>query len=84
MRRSLAIALVSLSAAARAAIASAPPEVAVTTCGQIIPDGTLGYLTGNLDCTGFTDSAAPVYGEARWAPRCSSAARASSISAASR
>lgn len=35
------------------------PEVAVTTCGQIVPKKTLGYLTGDLDCTGY-DGGDPV------------------------
>lgn len=30
-----------------------PPTVAVTTCGQEVPRGTIGYLTGDLDCSGF-------------------------------
>jgi len=49
-----AIALL-LIAFARSTQAAPPlPEVAVTTCGQIVPPKTLGYLTGDLDCTGFT------------------------------
>ena len=64
MRRSTALALLILSATVRAAIAGAPPEVAVTTCGQIIPNRTIGYLTGNLDCTGFTGTSGHVYGQA--------------------
>lgn len=66
MRRSLAIALLILCSVC-VATAGPPPEVAVTTCGQIIPNGTLGYLTGNLDCTGFTANAGHVYGEAEGA-----------------
>lgn len=34
--------------------ASPLSEVAVTTCGQILPPRTLGYLTGDLDCSGWT------------------------------
>jgi len=30
------------------------PQVEVTTCGQVVPDRTLGYLSADLDCTGFT------------------------------
>lgn len=34
--------------------AAAPVPVAVTACGQEVPRGAVGYLTGDLDCTGFT------------------------------
>lgn len=47
----LTLALASITASARAA--GPLPEVAVTTCGQIVPKRTLGYLTGDLDCTGY-------------------------------
>lgn len=33
--------------------AAAPAPVAVTACGQEVPRGTVGYLVGDLDCTGF-------------------------------
>ena len=47
--------LLGLATLAPSAQAAPPlPEVAVTTCGQVVPKKTLGYLTGNLDCTGFT------------------------------
>lgn len=45
----LALALLTPSAHAAGPL----PEVAVTTCGQIVPRKTLGYLTGDLDCTGY-------------------------------
>lgn len=45
----LALALLTPSAHAAGPL----PEVAVTTCGQIVPKKTLGYLTGDLDCTGY-------------------------------
>ena len=45
----LALALLTASAHAAGPL----PEVAVTTCGQIVPKRTLGYLTGDLDCTGY-------------------------------
>jgi hypothetical protein len=34
--------------------AAAPDDIEITTCGQVIPKKTLGFLTANLDCTGFT------------------------------
>lgn len=46
----LALALLTPSAHAAGPL----PQVAVTTCGQIVPPRTLGYLTGDLDCSGFT------------------------------
>ncbi len=36
------------------------PEVAVTTCGQVVPPRTLGYLSSDLDCTGFEGGPANV------------------------
>lgn len=47
----MTLALALLTPAAHAA--GPLPEVAVTTCGQIVPKKTLGYLTGDLDCTGY-------------------------------
>jgi hypothetical protein len=38
--------------------AAAPQLVAVTTCGQLVPRGATGYLTGNLDCTATPDAPA--------------------------
>lgn len=32
---------------------AAPPPVEVTTCGQAVPRNTVGYLTADLDCTGY-------------------------------
>jgi hypothetical protein len=42
-----------LTAMAAAAPVWARPSVEVTTCGQQVPNGTVGYLTADLDCTGF-------------------------------
>lgn len=50
LRAALVVCAFSLIATAEAA----PPPVAVTACGQEVPRGTVGYLTGDLDCTGFT------------------------------
>lgn len=50
--RAAALAVCAFSLIATADAAS--PPVAVTTCGQEVPRGTVGYLTGDLDCTGFT------------------------------
>jgi hypothetical protein len=36
-------------------------EIAVTTCGQVILEQE-GFLTGNLDCTGFGDDALVILG----------------------
>jgi hypothetical protein len=56
---------VSAAVLAPTAHAASPlPEVEVTTCGQVIPKKTLGYLTADLDCTGFTGAPAdidPIY-----------------------
>lgn len=38
--------------------AASPPPVAVTACGQAVPRRTVGYLTGDLDCTGPQSGAA--------------------------
>ncbi len=44
-----------LAACAVGAQAAGPlPQVTVTTCGQIVPKKTLGYLTGDLDCSAWT------------------------------
>ena len=40
---------------------AAPAQVAVTTCGQIVPDRTVGYLTGDLDCSGYTAGSPDLY-----------------------
>ena len=48
----LAILLVLLTMAA-AGPAAAKPMLAVTTCGQQVPNGNVGYLTGDLDCNGL-------------------------------
>ena len=55
MLRAPVLALFALVLLAGPAVA-APPDVAVTTCGQVVPPRTLGYLTGDLDCTGYQDS----------------------------
>jgi len=34
--------------------ANAQEFVEVNACGQIVPNGAVGYLSANLDCTGFT------------------------------
>jgi hypothetical protein len=57
MSRALAsTAVLCLILLAPASHAAPPPplDVEVTTCGQVIPDKTLGYLSADLDCTGFT------------------------------
>jgi hypothetical protein len=51
MRTLAALLLASLASAAPA---SAKTMVAVTTCGQVVPKGAIGYLTGDLVCNGFT------------------------------
>ena len=33
---------------------AAPPMVPITACGDVVPRHAIGYLTGDLDCTGFT------------------------------
>jgi hypothetical protein len=54
-RTTTALLTLVLAVSAGIADAAAPlPEVAVTTCGQIVPMKTLGYLTGDLDCSGYT------------------------------
>jgi hypothetical protein len=53
MLRALAVAALTLSVLAPAVHAAPPPEIEVTTCGQVIPKKALGYLTADLDCTGF-------------------------------
>lgn len=42
---------------------AAPPlaQVEVTTCGQVVPNKTVGYLSADLDCTGFTGGPANVH-----------------------
>lgn len=62
MARSLcaAIALVVLAFAPAVHGAPPPADVAITSCGQVIPKKTLGYLTGDLDCTGFTGGPANI------------------------
>ena len=51
-----------LAAIATSAAAVTPlPEVAVTSCGQIVPKRTLGYLTGDLDCSGYTGDGPDLY-----------------------
>lgn len=47
-------AMLSAALLAPAAHAASLPDVAITTCGQVVPNKTLAYLTGDLDCTGFT------------------------------
>lgn len=56
MLRSLAVVLtVAFVACPGIARAAGPlPQIAVTTCGQIVPHKTLGYLTADLDCSGYT------------------------------
>jgi hypothetical protein len=53
MRASRSLLLLGLvwTAFADAALA-APPEIAVTACGQQVPRATIGYLTGDLACAG--------------------------------
>jgi hypothetical protein len=62
MPRVLAVTLAfSLALFAPASHAAPPlPDVEVTTCGQVVPAKTLGYLTADLDCTGFTGGPANV------------------------
>lgn len=52
MRRLLLALLLGLTCSSLAS--AAPALVPVTTCGQTVARGTIGYLTGDLDCTGFT------------------------------
>lgn len=47
------LAFVLLTCSPLAAFAAAPPPVEVTTCGQAIPRRAVGYLTADLDCTGY-------------------------------
>jgi len=49
LRFPFAVSLLILSTGASATLPSAP----VTTCGQVIPKRTTGYLTADLDCTAF-------------------------------
>ena len=51
MRRLLLVTVLGLACSSLAN--AAPQLVLVTTCGQIVPRGAIGNLTGNLDCTGF-------------------------------
>jgi len=51
LRALVVLALLSSASSAEAT----KPMVEVTTCGQAVPRGTVGYLTGDLDCTGFED-----------------------------
>ncbi len=53
MRVATLVALVTMAAAAPVI---AKPTVAVTTCGQQVPNGTVGYLTADLDCSGLTSA----------------------------
>jgi hypothetical protein len=65
MRRSALLPTLALMLAA-VSTSAAPlplPEVAVTTCGQIVPRKTLGYLTGDLDCSGYTAGGADIIDE---------------------
>lgn len=39
-------------------VAASAPTVPVTTCGQLVTRGTIGYLTGDLDCTATPDAPA--------------------------
>jgi hypothetical protein len=40
--------------------AASPPPIAVTTCGQVVPRRTVGYLTSDLDCSGPQTGAAAI------------------------
>ncbi len=42
-----------LACSTAVALAAPPTQVAVTSCGQVIPRFAVGYLTGDLDCTGY-------------------------------
>jgi hypothetical protein len=53
MTRPLALLLVLSLALLVPTAHAAPNTIEVTTCGQLIPKRTLGYLTADLDCTGF-------------------------------
>jgi hypothetical protein len=58
MRRPLlAVLLLACSSVANAA----PELVPVTACGQVVPRGAVGYLTADLDCTGFDAMSAAVF-----------------------
>ena len=62
MPRFLALALLLGVVAATAPLhAAEPADVPITTCGQVVPKRALGYLTADLDCTGFTGGPANVY-----------------------
>lgn len=56
MRATVLTTLVLAALAGTAYAASPLPEVAVTSCGQIVPKKTLGYLTGDLDCSGYVSA----------------------------
>ena len=45
--------MLALAALLAATPAFARPMVEVTTCGQQIPKGHLGYLSADLDCVGY-------------------------------
>lgn len=59
MLRSFAFVL-ALALLAPAVHAATPPDVEITTCGQVIPKKALGYLTADLDCSGYTGGPADV------------------------
>src|SRR5882724_8565166 len=40
--------------------AATPLPIAVTTCGQVVPRRTVGYLTSDLDCSGPQTGAATI------------------------
>lgn len=48
------LACLTIAAVAGTSFATPSASVAVTSCGQVVPPKTTGYLTGDLDCTGFT------------------------------
>ena len=52
MHRQLLLAALILGCSSVAG-AAPPAPVAITTCGQAVPPRGLGYLTADLDCTGF-------------------------------
>jgi len=52
---------VTLIAITMLATATHAQEVEVTSCGDVVPDRATGYLTADLDCSGFTGGPANVY-----------------------
>lgn len=60
MRSFPAGAVFALTLAWSSAVVASPQVVAVTTCGQLVERGTIGYLTADLDCTATPDDPAVI------------------------